>query len=188
MITGGLKHGPLTGILELPPLAGFPVKRNYTFQIPRFPAFTALSMWPRSYHLYLLQYDLYIQLLTEILSSAENYTQDNLIPTSTKLSQSPPHSHSCLRNPSLLSVHNLLSVHLSQSTVNPFLSPLQSQALQKGGTLGVCCTAKETTLPCCLGKLPTAAAACPGVAPPSWSLHKCHANTMPSTLFQIKST
>ena len=84
-----------------------------------------------------------------------------------KLSQSPPHSHSCLRNPSLLSVHNLLSVHLSQSTVNPFLSPLQSQALQKEGTLGVCCTAKETTLLCRLGKLLTAAATCPGVTPPS---------------------
>lgn len=46
-----------------------------------------------------------------------------------KLSHSPPHFHSCLRNPSLL------SVHLSQSTVNPFLSPLQSQALKKKAPL-----------------------------------------------------
>ena len=164
----------------------FPVKRNYTFLAPRFPG-----------HLQLFPCDLEVTTYTcyNMISTHSCWLKFFLLLKTIlrtisfhKLSQSPPHSHSCLRNPSLLSVHNLLSVHLSQSTVNPFLSPLQSQALQKEGTLGVCCTAKETTLLCRLGKLPTAAATCPRVTPPSWSLHKCHANTMLSTLFQIKST
>lgn len=55
----------------------------------------------------------------------------------------------CLRNPSLLSVHNLPLMYISTIHSKPIFIPFtQSQALQKGGLLKVCLpAAKETTLP-----------------------------------------